>query len=136
MITKNEIDRIIIIGIFVSILIGLLVTLYFILAIREPFSVLYIKPDSYSNYIVNNTVSFIYGVRCLEGKKTRYTAEIFLGDIPIGNNTFEMDGGEKEWVVSADLPADIDTRLPVKVKVVLRGPTNVYDVHFWLKGRK
>ena len=66
---KGDIEKIMGAAVLLSILIGLIVTLYFVFAVKEPFTAIYLKPDSYTNYAVNNTLSFIYGIRCFEGKK-------------------------------------------------------------------
>jgi len=131
---KDEMNRVILIAVIVSIVVGLIITLYFVFGVKETFSALYIRPDSYSNYVVNNTVSFIYGVRCFEGKNTRYIVDIFLGNISVGRNTFEMGSGQREWAVSVNVPEYV--RFPVKVRVELRSPTDTYDTYFWLRGRK
>ena len=131
---NKEMDKIIRNAVIAAIFIGLLVTMYFVFAGKETFSALYIKPDSYSNYVENDSVSFVYGVRCFEGRRTRYTSEIFLGDHSLGKNEFEMDSGEKEWNVSFRIPDG--TEFPVKVRVVLTKDNESYDTHFWLRGRR
>ncbi len=116
-----------------AIIIGLIVTSYFILQGGETFSALYIKPDSYNNYINGSYASFTYGVGCYEGKPTDYTTDIFLGEESIGKNQFRMSSGEKEWNVGFNVPDNIE--FPVKVKVVLTTEDTEYETHYWLKGR-
>lgn len=133
--SPGEMDDLMFKAVVAAIIIGLLVTAYFIFGVKEPYSALYIKPDSYNNYVVNDTIAFIYGVRCFEGEETRYTAEIYLNNASIGENTFTIQPGkEKEWQVSTDYPDYM--QFPVKVRVELASPTNTYETHYWLKGRK
>ncbi len=128
-----EMDGIIRNAVIVAILVGFLVTLYFVFEGKEGFSALYIKPDSYSNYVVGDEVSFIYGVRCFEGRRTGYVSEIFLGDYSLRRDEFEMEPGERLWNVSFKVPEGLE--FPVKVRVVLTKGGEEYDAHFWLKGR-
>ncbi len=131
----GETDDLMFKAVVAAIITGLLVTAYFLFMVKEPYSALYIKPDSYNNYVVNDTISFIYGVRCFEGEETRYRAEIYLNNVSIGENTFSIKPGrEKEWQVSTDYPPYME--FPVKVRVELTSPTNSYETHYWLKGRK
>jgi len=130
----DGIDGIIRNAVIISCIIGFLVAMYFVFAEKESFSVLYIKPDSYSNYVRGNEVSFIYGVKCFENKKTRYVVEIFLGDVLVGRNEFEMENGEREWNVSFKIPENLE--FPTKVRVVLRWNNQSMDSYFWLRGRE
>ena len=133
--SSTEMDDLMFKAVIAAIIIGALVTAYFIFEVKESYSALYIKPDSYSNYVVNNSISFIYGVKCSEGEETSYTAEIYLNNASIGENTFTLEPGkEKEWQVSTDYPSYM--QFPVKVKVELASPENTYETHYWLKGRK
>jgi len=131
----KDMDDLMFKAVVAAIIVGLLVTGYFVFAVKESYSALYIKPDSYSNYVVNNTISFIYGVRCFEGEDTTYTAEIYLNNASIGENTFTLEPGkEKEWQVSTDIPGYM--QYPVKVRVQLESPQKTYETHYWLKGSK
>lgn len=132
---EGELDKIIGKAIILACILGLIVTLWLVMAIREEsFSALYLRPESYSNYVEGNEVSFAYGVRCFENQKTRYELEIFLGDELVDKKEFEMEKGENEWTETIDIPNEIE--FPVKVRLVLKANDEVYDTHFWLKGRK
>lgn len=119
-----------------AIVIGVIVTLILITAMREEsYSALYIKPDSYTNYIKEDKVSFTYGVQCFENKETRYDLKITLGETPITEKEFTLEGKGKELVdnISFDIPKDIE--FPVKVKLLLTANNINYSTHYWLKGR-
>jgi uncharacterized membrane protein len=132
---SGDMDDLMFKAVVAAIIIGALVTAYFVFAVKEPYSALYIKPDSYANYVVNDSISFIYGVRCFEGEDTTYTAEIYLNNVSIGENTFTLEPGKiKEWQVSTDIPDYM--QFPVKVRVELASPGNTYETHYWLKGSK
>ena len=132
---EGELDKIIGKAIILACILGLIVTLGLVMAIKEEsFSALYLRPESYSNYVEGNEVSFVYGVRCFENQKTRYALEIFLGDELVDKKEFEMEKGENEWAETIDIPNDIE--FPIKVRLVLRANDEVSDTHFWLKGRK
>lgn len=102
---------------------------------EEAHSALYLLPDSYSNYIEGDKVSFIYGIKCAEKGKTRYLLEIYVGDILVSNKEIELNSGETlEQKAEIHLPSDIS--FPLKVTLILRVNNNTEEVHFWLKGRK
>ncbi len=120
-------------SVLAAIFLGFLVTAYLIVEGGEPFSALYIKPESYQNYINDSEASFIYGVFCYEGKPTDYMTEIFLDNESIGANSFMMSEGNREWQMNFPLPQN--TSFPVKVTVVLKTEDTVYETHYWIKGK-
>ena len=85
---------------------------------KESYSVLYINPDTYSNYVNGTNVSFVYGVQSFEGKKTKYDLEIFLGNRSIETRQFEMEKGRREWNATIQIPDDIE--YPTKVRLILK----------------
>ena len=123
-------------AIIIACILGIIITLIIVLMnnSEERFSVLYIQSDSYSNYVEGNTVSFTYGVECLEGKATQYNLKIFLGDEIVDEKEFMLGEGEKtENGVTIDIPQEIE--FPVKLGLLLEVNDREYDTHFWLKGR-
>ncbi|MEA3254328.1 MAG: hypothetical protein U9Q22_00655 [Candidatus Altiarchaeota archaeon] len=132
----EQVDNIIGKAVLAAIVIGVIVTLILVTAMREEsYSALYIKPDSYTNYIKEDKVSFTYGVQCFENKKTRYDLKIILGETLITKKEFTLEGKGKELVdnISFDIPGDIE--FPVKVKLLLTANNMNYSTHYWLKGR-
>jgi len=103
--STQDIEDIMTKAVAAAVIIGLLVTAYFIFEVKETYSALYIKPDSYSNYVTNNSIKFIYGVKCFEEEQTSYTAQMYLNNASIGVNNFNITPGEtKEWQVQTDIP--------------------------------
>jgi hypothetical protein len=102
---------------------------------KDSYSALYLKPESYSNYLKGNTVSFTYGVECFENKKTDYDLKVFLNETQVVQKAFSIGGKGKtlEDTLSFDVPPN--TVFPVKVSLYLTAETQTYSTHFWLKGR-
>jgi hypothetical protein len=120
-----------------AIVIGVAVTLILILqAGNESYSALYLKPDSYSNYLDGNTISFIYGVQCFETKRTDYNLRVFLNETQVAQKEFSLGG--KGNVVEDNISFEVspNTVFPVKVSLLLTANNKEYSTHFWLKGRK
>lgn len=133
----RAIDDIIWKAVLAAIVIGIIITLILVMAIREEsYSALYLKPDSYSNYVEDNEVSFIYGVQCFENEETRYRLSVFLGENLITEKDFTLvgRGEELEDNITFDLPKDVE--FPVKVSLLLIANNQNYSTHFWLKGRE
>lgn len=119
-----------------AIALGVLVTAYLILETQsESYSALYIKPDSYSNYLNASSVSFVYGVQCFENAATDYGLKVYLGDVQVAGKSFVLEGRGRvlEDAVSFEVPGDL--KFPAKVMLVLTANGRDYSTHFWLKGR-
>ncbi len=123
-------------AIIIACIIGIILTLIVVVMNKseERFSVLYIKPGSYSNYVEGDIASFTYGVECFEGKDTLYNLKIFFGEEIVDEKEFMLGEGEKtENGVTIDIPQEIE--FPVKLRLLLEVNDREYDTHFWLKGR-
>lgn len=133
----KAIDDLIWKAVLAAIIIGIVVTVILVMAIQEEsYSALYLKPDSYSNYLEDNEVSFIYGVKCFEKEETRYWLSVFLEETLVTEKEFMLQGkgDEIEDTITFDVPKDIE--FPVKVIILLNANNQNYSTHFWLKGRK
>ncbi|MBN2250818.1 MAG: hypothetical protein JW724_01920 [Candidatus Altiarchaeota archaeon] len=119
-----------------AIIVGLLVTAYLIIETRkESYSALYLKPDSYSNYLEGTATKFTYGVSSYETKRTLYTLKVYLGETEVTGKEFTLDPGQTaEDAISLEVPEN--TPLPVKVKLTLTGNGEEYSTHYWIKERK
>jgi hypothetical protein len=120
-----------------AIVIGVLVTIVLVLeAGNDSYSSLYLKPDSYSNYITGKTVSFTYGVQCFETKRTDYDLSVFLNETQVAQKQFSIEskGKSLEDNISFEVPGN--TVFPVKVSILLTANGKTYSTHFWLKGWK
>ena len=131
-----EMDKLINISMILAIIVGIGVTAALIYYTeQESYSDLYIYPDSYSNYVESDTVSFTYGVRSFETEQTRYELKVFLGEQLVNEKEFVLEkGGKKEETLSINVP--YDTQFPVKVRIEVKMNNRENSVHFWLKGRK
>ena len=120
-----------------SILVGVVVAAYLIyLQKQESFSALYLVPGSYSNYVVNGKVSFTYGVKSYEKRTTDYYLEVYLGNARVTDRSFSLKKGEvrEERIELTGL--DKLEKFPIKVRLVMYANDAIYEVHFWLKGKK
>ena len=102
----------------------------------ESYSTLYLKPNSYSNYVSGKTVSFTYGTESFENRKTDYTLKVFLGSVQVAQKDFSINGkGDiAEDTISFEVPPK--TEFPINVLITLDTSQQAYSTHFWLKGRK
>jgi hypothetical protein len=134
---KDKPDRMIGIAALAAIAVGVIVTIVLILeAGSESYSSLYLRPDSYSNYIAGQTVSFAYGVQCFENKRTDYDLKVFLNETQVAQKQFSIGGrgNSAEDKITFEVPAN--TVFPAKVSLVMTANAQTYSTHFWLKGRK
>jgi len=75
---------------------GVVVTAFLVyVAGTESYSALYLKPDSYSNYVDGNIVSFVYGVQCFETKETSYNLAVYLNETRVAAKDFSISGKGK-----------------------------------------
>jgi len=119
------------IAIVIAIIIGVCIACGIIIfEIRtERFSVVYINPDTYSNYPENETVSFIYGINSYELEKTNYTIYIQAGDQLVETKQIELYPKEKyEERKVIQLPED--AIYPVKISVQYISPHEKNEVFF------
>ncbi len=118
-------------AIIITILAGIIIAAVLVIEGKEEnFSSLYIYPDSYTNYPVNDTISFTYGVKSYEKERTGYDFEVFIDDQPVDKKHFEINPGDThEENETLKLPY---IELPAKVNLVLKSPSNTYAVHYWL----
>lgn len=131
---ESEMDVLIKRTMVIACVIGVAVAAYLIWATyQESYSALYLRPESYSNYVhAGDDVSFVYGVQCFENKPTKYDLKIFLGNKLVKEREFELKRGEvHEEQETIHVPED--TTFPTKVRLVLEANGRTYDVHFWLK---
>jgi hypothetical protein len=119
-----------------AIVIGLAVTAYLVAETgSESYSALYLRPDSYSNYLNASGVSFIYGVQCFENAPADYDLKVYLGETLVTEKRFSIEGRGRtlEDTISFEVPAGLS--FPAKVSLVLAANGKSYSVHYWLKGR-
>lgn len=105
---------------------------------KEAFSVLYVKPDSYSNYVKDNTFSFAYGVECFEKYPTNYDIYFYLGDDLIDSNSFELNAPGPKRINKIEetkvIHVPSDTQYPIKLRMVLKAWDTEYENIIWLRG--
>ena len=119
------------IAIIIAIIIGICIAIaIFFGEIRtEIFSAGYINPDAYSNYPVNGTVSFVYGLRSYELLNTSYTVTIRAGDTVMETKQVELAPGETyEERKVIQLPENVV--YPVKISVRYVSPDENNEVFF------
>jgi hypothetical protein len=119
------------IAVLVTIILGLVTSVFFMVINTDSYSSIYLVPNSIIHNTDDNTVSYTYGVMSSESRKTDYTLETYLGDKIIKTKTFSLDKGETlEERTMTILPAD--TQYPKKITLHLATDTNSESVHFWI----
>lgn len=134
--TNKELDDVIWKAATAAIILGIIVTAYLIIEQqKESYSALYLKPDSYQNYINTSTASFTYGITSYENKKTTYELTVYLGETKITEKQLTLNPGQTiEDMISFEIPKNIS--FPQKIQINMTANKQNYSVHYWLKGRK
>ncbi|MFH1721196.1 MAG: hypothetical protein ABH950_01180, partial [Candidatus Altiarchaeota archaeon] len=81
-------------AILIASIVGIAITLLWSSVGRveyEPFSVLYLVPDSYSNFVSEDMITFRYGVQCFEDGPTGYILKFYLNDENVGRKEFKLN---------------------------------------------
>ena len=127
-------DKILEIIVILTIGMGLVLTCFFLYFGQEPYSAMYITPNSIVQNSSNNDVFFIYGVKCEERGETHYNLAIYSGDLLVKNKVFSLKPGEtlKEGI-RLELPHG--TTFPDKISLNLNtsASTKTEEVHFWIR---
>ncbi|MBS3062772.1 MAG: hypothetical protein J4203_02780 [Candidatus Diapherotrites archaeon] len=100
-------------------------------------SALYLKPTSYSNYVNDDTVTFVFGVKNYEATDINYLIEVRAGDYLLKKQSLFVPRRqrlEKSETLSID-PAKTRLVYPAKLRVILSKPGSPEKqaVFYWLK---
>ena len=124
--------KIIAIAIIIAVILGLGTTVFFLLVNKEPYSSIYIIPNSIIHDSNDNSVLFVYGVKSSESGTMDYTLNIYQDTSLIKTKRFSLNKGEildeRDKIL---LPADI--KYPSKISLKLSTKTSNEEVHFWLQ---
>ncbi len=121
-------------AIIVACIVGIAVTLLWSSAGRveeEPFSVLYLVPDSYANYVAEDAVTFRYGVDCYEDERTEYFVRVYVNGRQADRRRVTLSYGERHEREQR-ISLEADTRYPANVSLSLTADERRYNVHFWV----
>jgi len=125
-------DRILETAVFLAVVLGVVFTGFFMYFGQEPYSAIYINSSSIVHDSTQNEVFFIYGVKSAERRETRYTLDIYSGDVLMKNTEFSIRPGEiLEAGMRLELPPN--TTFPDKISLNLNTGTHVEEVHFWIR---
>lgn len=134
--SENKGEKALYYAVLVAVVAGIATTvviLYY--AGTESYSALHL--ESYSNYIENGTVSFIYGVDRFGPSPASYAVRAVHRGNAMYSESFSLAPGSVNKTVSFRLN---ETIFPVKVQLVLsedaQSGGQAYEVYFWLKGNK
>jgi len=122
-------------AVIAAIIIGTAVAAYLLWATTtgDNYSVLYLQPDSYSNYIEeNNTVKFTYGIQQVGKRSSKYLLDVYMGDQLLTSRDLTKRTGMSE--IMLQVPENV--KLPSKVMLILTTDYGQNEVHFWIKGRR
>jgi hypothetical protein len=121
-------------AVLASVAIGAVVAAYLLWATTtgDNYTVLYLEPDSYSNYLEGDSIKFAYGIQQVGKRSETYMLDIYIGDTLVATRDLKKRTGMNEIVLQ--VPENI--QLPTKVVLELKTDYGKNDVHFWIKGRK
>jgi|GEM_PF-1338807 len=104
---------------------------------KETFSVLYVKPGSYSNIVKDGSFTFTYGVECHEKYPTDYELMMYLGGILIDKEAFELCNLGSRSIQKIEekktLHIPSDTQYPIQLKLKLKSWDRDYENLIWLR---
>ncbi len=119
-----------------------LITLFLLSSLNAPpaGTDLYLKPSSYSNYVNNGIVTFVYGVRNREAGDQAYSIEFYAGDALLKRDSLTLKRGaalEKTVTLEVNV-VQLRLRLPAKLRIVLskggdKTSQDTQAVFYWLK---
>jgi hypothetical protein len=129
---ENERIDILTYAAIIAIILGIIVSVFFIVVNKESYSTLYIIPNSTIFDSNDNSVSFEFGIRSFESGRTDYALNIFSADVEVNNKKFSLNNGEIfEERIKIILPPE--TQFPDKISLRLNTGKTIEEVHFWLK---
>jgi hypothetical protein len=119
------------IAVIVTIIIGIIIAVFFMVVNKESYSSMYIVPGSIIHNTENNSVSFTYGVRSFETGIMDYSLDTYIDTTLTKSKQFSLKPNEilderSQFI----LP--LDARYPLKVSLKLTTKTSTEEVHFWL----
>jgi hypothetical protein len=128
---ENERIDIIAYAAIIAIILGVIVSIFFISIDKESYSALYITPNSAIFNSNDHSLIFGYGVRSFETGRTDYELSIYSGDVLVNNKKFSLNTGEiLEEKIEIILPQEIQR--PDKISLKLNTGKAIEEVHFWL----
>jgi hypothetical protein len=122
------------IAVLITILIGICVAIgIFVLDVQaERYSSVYLNPDSYTNYMSDTPISFVYGIHSYEKQSTDYMIEIHAGTSIVETKKVSLMPGEiYEERKIVQIPEGAE--FPIKISVQTTSPYETNEVHFWVK---
>ncbi len=100
---------------------------------------LYLKPNSYANYVTNKAVTFVYGVQNYEATDANYTLDVYYGEYLLKREPFLLKRGERrEQTLTLEVNPALPAAYPVKLRLVLSraGAEEKRIVFYWLEGER
>jgi len=122
----------ILIAIILAVTLGIIISLFFIVADRNSYSSIYLVPDSILHTNGDEILFFEYGVKSSEVGKMDYTLNTYLNGENINTKQFSLNPEEileERQVIT--LPPG--TQYPSKISLKLITKSQSEEVHFWLK---
>jgi len=127
---NNEVN----IAVVIAIILGVCIAIgIFVMEIQtERYSSVYITPGSYSNYLGDAPVSFVYGIQSHEKETMDYGIIIRAGANILETKSITLNPGEiYEERKIVELPKNTDFPVNISVQSISEYETN--EVHFWVR---
>ena len=125
-------------GLLVIIIFSSLIILLVMLSLQEKenFTEHFIKPQSYSNFVINDEVYFTFGITNKEKAAQNYTVQ-FVADQDLISS--EQVYVEKDQTIEFERKILIDDKkrsFPFKFRIIVLTPSGTESTFFWVKGKK
>jgi hypothetical protein len=129
--SKNNFE-LITIAVIITIILGMGISVFFLLINKDPYSSIYIIPNSITHNSTDNSVLYTYGVKSSESGKMDYKLDTYLNSTLIKTKQFSLNKGEiLDERSGITLPTDVV--YPAKISLELSTKTSQEEVHFWLE---
>jgi hypothetical protein len=120
------------IAVLIAIIIGVAISVFFMVIEKDSYSVIYIIPDSIKYNSDDNIVLYTYGVKSSEAETMDYNIDTYLDDKLMKTKQFILNKGEiLDETERINLPSD--TKYPSKISLRLTTNKATEEVHFWIR---
>ena len=117
--------------VIITIIIGIITAVFFMVVNKESYSAIYIVPGSIIHNPADSSVSFAYGVKSSETGSMDYTLDTYLDTTLMKSKPFSLKPNEiLDERDQITLPPD--SHFPLKISLRLTTKTATEEVHFWI----
>ena len=135
---ESDLDRFLFTFITLAVILGSVTAFLFMLSMQErpTYSAVYLKPNSYTNFLADSSVEFTYGIQNNESLDMNYLVRFVSGNKIIKSGTVFLKKGasieKNELLELEEIPS-----VPFKMRIILssgKEKEKNSEAFFWIKG--